>query len=92
MPPRGKRQYTEIWAEEDGQFSLDNNHSDKDKLPSNQPRGNLEQMTDDIAETDQISNGPMLNRLLALMRSEGRPSLSSDESKPNGTSTATNGD
>lgn len=92
MPPRGKRHYTEIWAEEDGQFSLDNNQQDKDKLPPNQPRGNLEQMTDDIAETDQISNGPMLNRLLALMRSESRPSTSSEESKVNGNSTATNGD
>ncbi|KAL8923835.1 MAG: hypothetical protein Q9208_004396 [Pyrenodesmia sp. 3 TL-2023] len=92
MPPRGKRHYTEIWAEEDGQFSLDNNQQDKDRLPPNQPRGNLEQMTDDIAETDQISNGPMLNRLLALMRSESRPSTSPEESKVNGNSTATNGD
>ncbi|KAI4117534.1 MAG: hypothetical protein LQ345_002260 [Seirophora villosa] len=85
-PRRGKRHYTEIWAEEDGQFSLDNQH-DKDKLPPNEPRGNIEQMTDEIAETDQISNGPMLNRLLALMRSENRPPPSSDDARPNGTST-----
>lgn len=91
MPRRGKRHYTEIWAEEDGQFSLDNNQHDKDKLPPNQPRGNLEQMTDEIAETDQISNGPMLNRLLSTMRFENRPSPSSDDGiKPNGAST--NGD
>ncbi|KAL8722683.1 MAG: hypothetical protein Q9225_000850, partial [Loekoesia sp. 1 TL-2023] len=89
MPRRGKRHYTEIWAEEDGQFSLDSNQHDKDKLPPNQPRGNLEQMTDEIAETDQISNGPMLNRLLSTMRFENRASPS-DENKPNGTST--NGD
>lgn len=92
MPRRGKRHYTDIWAEEDGQFSLDNNSHDKDKLPPNQPRGNLEQMTDEIAETDQISNGPMLNRLLSTMRFENRPSpSSSDDNKPNGTS-STNGD
>lgn len=90
MPPRGKRHYTEIWAEEDGQFLLDSNHHEKDRLPPNQPRGNLEQMTDDIAETDQISNGPLLNRLLSTMRFENRPSPS-DDSKSNGNST-TNGD
>lgn len=90
MPRRGKRHYTEIWAEEDGQFSLDSNHSDKDRLPPNQPRGNLEQMTDDIAETDQISNGPLLNRLLSTMRFENRPSPS-DDNRSNGNST-TNSD
>ncbi|KAL9600929.1 MAG: hypothetical protein Q9219_002864 [cf. Caloplaca sp. 3 TL-2023] len=90
MPRRGKRLYTDVWAEEDGQFSLDNSRHEKDKLPPNQPRGNLEQMTDEIAETDQISNGPMLNRLLSTMRFENRSSPS-DDSRPNGTSNA-NGD
>ncbi|KAL8673054.1 MAG: hypothetical protein Q9168_002516 [Polycauliona sp. 1 TL-2023] len=89
MPRRGKRHYTEIWQEEDGQFALDANRNGEDKLPPNQPRGNLEQMTDEIAETDQISNGPMLNRLLSTMRFENRRSPSDD--KPNGAST-TNGD
>ncbi|CAO1605660.1 Transcriptional regulator [Xanthoria calcicola] len=89
MPRRGKRHYTEIWQEEDGQFSLDSNRNGEDRLPPNQPRGNLEQMTDEIAETDQISNGPMLNRLLSTMRFENRGSPSDDRS--NGTS-ATNGD
>ncbi|KAL8942208.1 MAG: hypothetical protein Q9216_001784 [Gyalolechia sp. 2 TL-2023] len=90
MPRRGKRHYTEIWAEEDGQFSLDSNQHDKDILPPNQPRGNLEQMTDEIAETDQISNGPLLNRLLSTMRFENRISPS-DDTKPNGNPTI-NGD
>ncbi|KAL8729010.1 MAG: hypothetical protein Q9166_005011 [cf. Caloplaca sp. 2 TL-2023] len=89
MPRRGKRHYTEVWAEEDGQFSLDHNRNGEDKLPPNQPRGNLEQMNDEIAETDQISNGPMLNRLLSTMRFENRPSPSDD--RPNGNAT-TNGD
>ncbi|KAL8810112.1 MAG: hypothetical protein Q9200_002842 [Gallowayella weberi] len=89
MPRRGKRHYTEVWADEDGQFSLDSNQNGEDKLPPNQPRGNLEQMNDEIAETDQISNGPMLNRLLSAMRFENRPSPCDD--KPNGTA-STNGD
>ncbi|KAI4104901.1 MAG: hypothetical protein L6R37_003025 [Teloschistes peruensis] len=93
MPPRGKRHYSELWAEEDGQFSLDSNPQGVDRLPPNQPRGNLEQMTDDIAETEQISNGPMLNRLLSTMRFENRPSPSDDRTPAsmNGDVPMTNG-
>ncbi|KAL8866045.1 MAG: hypothetical protein Q9174_006530 [Haloplaca sp. 1 TL-2023] len=82
MPRRGKRHYTEIWAEEDGHYSVDSSQHDGDSLAPNQPRGNLEQMTDEVVETDQISNGPMLNRLLSTMRFENRPS-SSDEKANN---------
>lgn len=84
MPRRGKRHYTDIWAEEDGHISLDSTHQASEKLPPNQPRGNLEQMDDDIAETDQISSGPMLSRLLSAMRFEHRPSPVEDKDKPNG--------
>ena len=82
MPRRGKRHYTEVWAEEDGQISVDGNQHGADKLPPNQPRGNLEQMNDEVAETDRISNGPMLSRLLSTMRFEHRASPTDE--KPNG--------
>lgn len=82
MPRRGKRHYTEIWAEEDGHISLDGVQQTSEKLPPNQARGNLEQMDDETAETDQISAGPMLNRLLSTMRFEHRPSPTED--RPNG--------
>lgn len=67
---RGKRSYKEIWDEEDGSISRET--PEQDRLPPNQPRGNLDQMTDKIAETDQISSGPLLNRLLSTMRFEHR--------------------
>ena len=70
MPRRGKRSYEEIWDEEDGSISRET--PEQDRLPPNQPRGNLDQMTDKIAETDQISSGPLLNRLLSTMRFEHR--------------------
>ena len=70
MPRRGKRHYTEVWAEEDG--SLSRESPEQDGLPPNQPRGGLDQMDDDTAETDQISSGPLLNRLLSAMRFEHR--------------------
>lgn len=72
IPRRGKKHYTEVWAEEDGMLSFDVPRQDRDKLPANQARGNIEEMNDDVAETDQISAGPLLNRLLSLMRPEHR--------------------
>ena len=96
MPRRGKRHYTEVWAEEDGALSRDT--PEQDKLPPNQPRGNLDQMDDEVAETDQISGGPLLNRLLSTMRFEHRTPPTEEKSQPNGLangigeSSLTNGD
>lgn len=75
FPPRGKRHYTEVWAEEDGSISRDS--PEQDRIPPNQARGSLDDMDDETAETDQISSGPLLNRLLSTMRFEHR-SPSSD--------------
>lgn len=96
MPRRGKRHYTEVWAEEDGSMSRDT--PEDDRLPPNQPRGSIDQMDDDIAETDQISSGPLLNRLLSTMRFEHRAPPSEDKpptnglTNGNGESSLTNGD
>ena len=78
------RHYKEVWAEEDAQGSRE--PSSSRKLPENQPRGNVEQLDDNLAETDQVSGGPVLNRLLSTLRFEHRPE---EKEKPNGT---TNGD
>ncbi|KAL6713824.1 Transcriptional regulator [Lecanora helva] len=82
MPRRGKRHYTEVWAEEDGSLSRDT--PEDDRLAPNQPRGSIDQMDDEVAETDQISSGPLLNRLLSTMRFEHRPPPSEDKAQPNG--------
>jgi transcriptional adapter 3 len=71
MPKRGKKHYSEIWAEEDGAMAVDS--PSNDKLPPNQPRGSIENMEDDLAETDKLSVGPLLSRLLSAMRPEHRP-------------------
>ncbi|EAQ93518.1 hypothetical protein CHGG_01753 [Chaetomium globosum CBS 148.51] len=57
MPKRGKRHYTEIWAEEDAWM-------------------------DEVAETDKLSVGPLLSRLLQAMRPEHRAPPAED--KPSG--------
>ncbi|ETS81239.1 hypothetical protein PFICI_06241 [Pestalotiopsis fici W106-1] len=84
MPKRGKRHYTEIWAEEDGATSMDTTSPGRDKLPPNQPRGNIDHMDDDVAETDKLSVGPILSRLLQAMRPEARAQPSEDKPMING--------
>ncbi|KAK3987016.1 putative transcriptional adapter 3 [Cladorrhinum sp. PSN332] len=78
MPKRGKRHYSEIWAEEDGAMIIDS-AQERDRLPPNQPRGNIDNMDDDLAETDKLSVGPLLARLLSAMRPEHRQT---SEDKP----------
>ncbi|KAF2189176.1 hypothetical protein K469DRAFT_701766 [Zopfia rhizophila CBS 207.26] len=69
MPRRGLRHYKEIWADEDGAMNLDTNDN---RLPPNEPRGTIENMTDELTETEEISAGPLVSRLLQTIRPEGR--------------------
>jgi transcriptional adapter 3 len=69
LPRRGNRHYKEIWAEEDGAMHIDSSDS---RPLSHIPRGAAEDITDDTLETDQVSAGPLLSRLLATLRPEGR--------------------
>lgn len=73
IPKRGKKHYTEIWAEADGAMAIDSSPQGRDKLPPNQARGTIESIDDAVAETDRLSVGPLLSRLLQAMRPEHRP-------------------
>ena len=86
MPARGSRHYTEVWAEEDGSMALD---MPQDRLPSNQARGSLEDMDDDVAETDQVSSGPLTSRLLSTLRFEDRAPQTDDKPQTNGVTSNT---
>jgi transcriptional adapter 3 len=86
MPKRGKKHYTDAWAEEDGLMNLDQPNGDKERLALNQGRGNIDQVTDETVETDKVSVGPLVSRLYSLLRYEHR---APDEATTNGT---TNGD
>ena len=78
---RGKRHYTEVWAEEDG---MNPPKQDPDKLPANQGRGNLDAMTDALSSTDEISTGPLHSRLLSLLKFEHRASPTENGTTTNG--------
>ncbi|RKF62339.1 Chromatin-remodeling complexes subunit NGG1 [Erysiphe neolycopersici] len=90
IPRRGKRHYSEIWAEEDSTITTDPSQYSRERFPLNQPRGSMNRMNDEIAESENISTGPILSRLLSALRPEHR-TYSTDLS--NGTSNgALNGD
>lgn len=84
IPRRGKKHYTEVWAEEDGAMAVDTPNQGREKLPPNQPRGSIDDIDDANAETDQISAGPILSRLLACLRPENRAPTSEDRPMTNG--------
>ncbi|VUC21243.1 unnamed protein product [Clonostachys rosea] len=89
MPNRGKRHCTEVWAaEDDNAMAIDSPQQGREKMPFNQPRGNIENMNDAVAETDGLSIGPLASRLLQALRPENR--AQTDE-KPT-TNGVTNGD
>ncbi|KAH8899269.1 histone acetyltransferase subunit 3-like protein [Thozetella sp. PMI_491] len=93
MPKRGKKHYTDIWAEEDGAMAIDSSPpGSRDRLPPNQPRGNIEGMDDDLAETDKLSVGPLLSRLLQAMRPENRAPPAEDKPLTNGVGADGTGD
>ena len=68
---------------------LDNVNGNDEQLPPNEARGSMDQLNDETAETDAISTGPVLARLLSTLRPEGRPP--SVENTVNGDTTAANG-
>lgn len=72
MPRRAVKIYQQIWAEEDGTIAIEHRR-DKDKLPANEARGSIDDMDDVAVETEGVSIGPLMSRLLATMRFEHRP-------------------
>ena len=72
MPRRATKSYQQIWAEEDGAIAMDHRR-DKEKVSTNEARGSIDQMDDAAIETEDVSTGPMMSRLLSTLRFEHRP-------------------
>ncbi|KAK4542784.1 hypothetical protein LTR36_006160 [Oleoguttula mirabilis] len=94
IPQRGPKGHKDIWAAEDGLTGIE----PPAKLESNpnEARGSMEDMDDNAAETDEISMGPVMNRLLSLTRPapNGAVKKQEDEQPPetNGDIPMSNGD
>lgn len=80
LPRRGQRHYKDVWAEEDGAMHMDSN---LDRPATNIPRGAAEDIIDDVLESEHVSAGPLVSRLLATLRPEGRGNQNTS-SEPNG--------
>lgn len=83
LPRRGKKPFRQVWAEEDG-MPYDSTQDEKDQLPLNQGRGSIEQLTDDKLETNEVSVGPLLTRLMSLLRYEHRNVSEDNANSTNG--------
>ncbi|KAL1304524.1 hypothetical protein AAFC00_003509 [Neodothiora populina] len=88
IPPRGPAPYKEIWAKEDGVSY----HNFNPHLSANDARGSIENMTDDVAETDEISNGPIMSRLLQLLRHDQNPNTNDPSNQQSGDVSMVNGE
>lgn len=72
MPRRGTKSYQEVWAEEDGNFTTDNEQAARERATLNQPTGSIEDMNDDVAGTNDVSVGPLASRFLSMLIPERR--------------------
>jgi transcriptional adapter 3 len=89
MPKRGARHYRDIWAEEDNGMIIDSN---SDRPPPNDSRGDIEQMDDAMAESEELSTGPVLSRLLTLLRNQSNNADENQSNGVNGTEMAIDGE
>jgi transcriptional adapter 3 len=83
--PRGPRNYRDVWTVEDGGMVLDVELGQ----PPNEARGTMDDMNDVVAESEDISAGPLQERLLQLLRPQGNGNNAQAET--NGDTTMVNG-
>lgn len=92
IPQRGPMGYKDVWAAADG---LDG--TQPPARPENNPneiRGSMDDMDDNTAETDEVSMGPVMNRLLSIIRPapSGTAKKQDEEIDANGDTSMFNGD
>ena len=66
IPARGARGYKDVWAAEDGLEGVAPPR--QRERERNEARGSMEEMGDEVAETDEVSLGPVMGRLLSIIR------------------------
>lgn len=86
IPQRGAKGYKEVWAAEDGLTGIE--PPAKPENNPNEARGSMEDMDDNTAETDEVSLGPVMSRLMSVWR----PAPNGHTKKEPDDVDATNGD
>lgn len=90
IPQRGLRGYKEVWASEDGMDGVAPPR--KQESDPNETRGSMDEMNDDTAETDEVSMGPIMNRLLSIIRPAPNSSKKEPKEDADADTTMVNGD
>lgn len=92
LPPRGNKGYRELWAAEDGTTGIE--PPQKHVNNPNEARGSMEDMEDDIADQDTVSMGPLMSRLMSVIRPNPNPARKEkdNEEDANGDTSMVNGD
>jgi transcriptional adapter 3 len=91
IPARGAKGYKEVWAAEDGTTGIE--PPQKHVNNPNEARGSLEDLDDDIADQDTVSAGPVLSRLLSIIRPASNVTKKEEPAEDaNGDTSMVNGD
>jgi len=90
IPQRGPKGYREVWATEDGTTGIE--PPQRQTNNPNEARGSMEDLDDDLADQDTVSMGPVMSRLLSIVRAQPSTVKRDDTEDANGDTSMTNGD
>ncbi|WPH04903.1 chromatin-remodeling complexes subunit ngg1 [Acrodontium crateriforme] len=90
IPQRGPRGYKDVWAAEEGMTGVEPPRQAQSN--PNEARGAMDDMDDTVAESDEISMGPIMNRLVSIIRPVPNAAKKEEETDANGDTSMVNGD
>jgi transcriptional adapter 3 len=92
IPSLGQKGYKEVWAIEEGLSGQGLEPPRQDRNEPNEARGSMEDMDDDIADQDTVSMGPVMSRLLSIIRPQPNTAKKEEGEDANGDTSMANGD
>nr|POE59267.1 chromatin-remodeling complexes subunit ngg1 [Quercus suber] len=91
IPALGPKGYKDVWAAEEGLTGIE--PPAVTQLGANEARGSMEDIDDNVAETDEVSMGPVMSRLLSMTRPAPNTTRRDEEGlDANGDTSMVNGD
>ena len=90
FPDLGKKFYKDVWAVEDGDDGTAPPKQERNE--PNEARGSMEDMDDDIADQDTVSMGPVMSRLLSIIRPQPSTAKKEEGEDGNGDTSMANGE
>lgn len=91
IPLLGAKPYKDVWAAEDPE-SHGIAPPKQERNEPNEARGSMEDMDDDIADQDTVSMGPVMSRLLSIIRPQPSAAKKEEGEDANGDTSMGNGE